>query len=84
VFQRFSRTHGEMRDYLTGEVYGCPGRPDGTRIITSALVSCNGQVAMTSSGDRYLLDHRDDGESIEADDGTCTRFVGEHVNATRH
>ena len=73
MFRRFSRTHGEMREYLTGEVYGCPGRRDGTRIVTSALVSCDGKTALTSSGDRYELSEQGSEPAGELDDSTQTR-----------
>jgi hypothetical protein len=82
MFRRYSRTHGEMRNYLTGDVYGCPGRRDGTRIVTSALVSCDGKVALTSSGDSYQLGEPDGGEkSDDFADDTRTRGFDDDVSA---
>lgn len=55
LVRRFSRSNGGIREYLMGEVYDSPGYPDGTRIVTSALVWHDEREALTSSGARYLL-----------------------------
>jgi hypothetical protein len=54
--RRFSRSQGAVREYLTGDVYDDPRRPDGTRIVTTAIVSHDDHEAVTSSGTRYLLE----------------------------
>jgi hypothetical protein len=54
--RRFSRSKGGVRDYLTGEVYADPGYPDGTRIVTTAIVSQHDREVITASGAHYLLE----------------------------
>jgi hypothetical protein len=62
--RRFSRSKGGVREYLTGEVYADPNYPDGTRIVTSAIVSHDGREVITSSGAHYLLEG--ESETMEA------------------
>ena len=76
VFRRFSHTHGAVREYVTGEIYGSGLRPDGTRIVTSALVRRDESSVVTSSGDRYVLDGDPDAveeSPPETDSTSCTR-----------
>jgi hypothetical protein len=54
--RRFSKSKGGVREYLTGDVYGDPDFPDGTRIVTSAIVSHDDHNAVTASGAHYVLD----------------------------
>jgi hypothetical protein len=54
--QRYSKSKGAVREYLTGDVYGDPDFPDGTRIMTSAIVSHDDHNAVTASGAKYVLD----------------------------
>jgi hypothetical protein len=40
---------------LAGEVYGDNNREDGTRIVSSAIVSAEGRIVTTASGSTYEL-----------------------------
>jgi len=77
VFRRYSRTHSAVCDYVTGDVYGSDRRPDGTRIVTSAVVDRDEDGVVTSSGDRYVLE----GESGAPD--LSASVIGDATSYTR-
>jgi hypothetical protein len=75
TFQRYSRSQKGMREHLIGEVFGSAKHPDGTRIVTSAIVFRDATWAVTASGHRYRLEGSNSAApavSMAAElDGTC-------------
>jgi hypothetical protein len=74
--RRFSKSKGGIREYLTGEVYDDPSYPDGTRIVTSAIVSHDDRQAVTSSGAHYLLEGDPEQRDAPENANDLTQVVG--------
>jgi hypothetical protein len=76
LVRRFSRSKGDVRECLTGEIYDNPSYPDGTRIVTSVLVSHDDREAVTLSGTRYLLDGDPERKDTSESANELTQGIG--------
>lgn len=55
IYERYSRTHGKEMSYARGEVYGDARFPDGSLIVTTAIINFQGDTIETTSGSIYRL-----------------------------
>jgi hypothetical protein len=82
LLRRFSRSKGGVREYLTGEVYDDPSYPEGTRIVTSAVVSRDGREVVTSSGAHYLLEGESERRDVPESANDLTQGIGQGPRGT--
>lgn len=55
IFNRFSNTYNKEMPYLTGEVYNDKRFPDGSEIVTTAVLEFKENYARTKNTEYKLL-----------------------------